>query len=333
MARKKKDRISISNPDAALVLFLHDRTCCICRNPGRALEIHHIDDDPSNNSPESLAVLCKLCHQETQISGGFSRKLDAAQVLLYKSDWLRIVQHRRSPPTQAAAQTDDDIAIRLRETAEIAELYKTNKAYLQLVILYDSIGSKSLRDKYANLAIKGASDQETLNIRRWQKRLDLVPSSIVERELDLYKHKKYWNMRAMIYRDLERSEEAVENYALTAIQSLREGNPFSAAFYLKQLFESSLVDSLFHRAFEKAERQGNLWWQVRALQELGDGDRLRSLLLKNDVEIEEGTDLTLKALLADAQGNSTRAREYRRQIAAESQGLKLCRIPTPRSSN
>jgi hypothetical protein len=71
----KKCRTEIPSEIAAQVLFESDRTCCVCRVPGRPIQIHHIDDDPSNSPADNLAVLCFDCHRDTQIRGGFDRKL------------------------------------------------------------------------------------------------------------------------------------------------------------------------------------------------------------------------------------------------------------------
>ncbi len=92
---EKKIREEIPKDLAAEVQFLSDRTCCVCRKPGRAIQIHHIDENPSNNVLENLAVLCLDCHQKTQVKGGFDRKLDAAQVKLYRDDWHTIIKQMR----------------------------------------------------------------------------------------------------------------------------------------------------------------------------------------------------------------------------------------------
>ena len=89
-----KKRVQIPKAVAAKVLFSSDRTCCVCRNSKR-VQIHHVDDDPSNNDFSNLAVLCFECHGDTQIKGGFDRKLDAEQVTLYRDDWYRIIAERR----------------------------------------------------------------------------------------------------------------------------------------------------------------------------------------------------------------------------------------------
>lgn len=54
----KKERIPILEQVAAEILFLSDRTCCVCTTKGNTIQIHHIDDDPSNNEPTNLCVLC-----------------------------------------------------------------------------------------------------------------------------------------------------------------------------------------------------------------------------------------------------------------------------------
>jgi hypothetical protein len=65
--------------------------------------LHHIDEDHANTVAENLAVLCLECHQKTQITGGFGRQLDAAQVIIFKADWLaRVVERRRVADELAA---------------------------------------------------------------------------------------------------------------------------------------------------------------------------------------------------------------------------------------
>ena len=82
MANKK--RIPIPKELAVRVLFLSDRTCCRCNTMGLSPQIHHIDEDPTNNKESNLAVLCFLCHNETTIKGGKGRLLDASQIILYR---------------------------------------------------------------------------------------------------------------------------------------------------------------------------------------------------------------------------------------------------------
>jgi len=90
-----KTRIEIPGEIAAQVQFNSDRTCCVCWVRGKPYQIHHIDEDPSNNDIDNLAVLCFDCHNETQLRGGFSRKLDAFQIVKYRTDWTKRVASKR----------------------------------------------------------------------------------------------------------------------------------------------------------------------------------------------------------------------------------------------
>lgn len=76
-------------------MFASDRTCCVCGVRGKAIQIHHIDENPSNNNFENLAVLCLECHNDTQLSGGFGRKLSATLVIKYRNEWLVRVENRK----------------------------------------------------------------------------------------------------------------------------------------------------------------------------------------------------------------------------------------------
>jgi hypothetical protein len=93
---QNKARVPIPQDLADELLVRSDRTCCKCRLSDRPVQIHHINDDPSDNRPNNLAVLCLLCHDQTQINGGFGRKLNAGQVTRYRDDWLALVEARRT---------------------------------------------------------------------------------------------------------------------------------------------------------------------------------------------------------------------------------------------
>ena len=80
---------------AAEVMFNSDRTCCVCREKETHIQIHHIDEDHSNNDINNLCVLCIDCHVQTQLKGGFVRTLDAATVKIYKNQWHETVSSKR----------------------------------------------------------------------------------------------------------------------------------------------------------------------------------------------------------------------------------------------
>jgi hypothetical protein len=94
----QKERNEIPAELAARVLFLSNRICCVCRKRRKPIQIHHLDEDPSNSREENLAVLCLECHHDTQIRGGFSRRLDALQIVLFRDQWYDIVEGNRRAP-------------------------------------------------------------------------------------------------------------------------------------------------------------------------------------------------------------------------------------------
>lgn len=98
-----KRRTLIPEDVAAELLFRHDNTCCVCNLKGKTVQIHHLDEDPSNHDPGNLAALCLEDHQLTMVSGGFGRKLNAEQIRKYRDDWIRRVQLRRDRSDELAA--------------------------------------------------------------------------------------------------------------------------------------------------------------------------------------------------------------------------------------
>ena len=98
-----KERTQIPIDIAARVLFEQDHTCCVCNVLGLPVQIHHINENPADHTPENLAVLCVVDHLRTQMKGGLSRHLKAAEVTIYRDNWIERVADRR--------QKADDIAV------------------------------------------------------------------------------------------------------------------------------------------------------------------------------------------------------------------------------
>ncbi|MCG9134051.1 HNH endonuclease, partial [Candidatus Poribacteria bacterium] len=88
-------KVRIPNDLAADVMFASDSTCCVCEERGKAVQIHHIDENPSNNVFENLSVLCLECHNKTQLKGGFDRKLNSDLIIKYRNQWINRVRSRR----------------------------------------------------------------------------------------------------------------------------------------------------------------------------------------------------------------------------------------------
>ena len=73
-------------PKVASSLLLANRhACCVCQKI--QVQIHHIDEDPSNNDPQNLAVLCLEHHDHASMQIGLSKKLRPDEVRKYKQQW------------------------------------------------------------------------------------------------------------------------------------------------------------------------------------------------------------------------------------------------------
>jgi hypothetical protein len=188
MARENH-RVEIPAEVAALVLFQSDRTCCVCRERGKPVQLHHIDENSANSIADNLAVLCFDCHHLTQIRGGFDRKLDAAQVKLYKESWNEAVAARR-----AAASGQNEIAA-------------PNQAQF---LRYLQIREESEEHRYsfeADFPLVGSAKPGT------DRETNLLIESFVSR--------KYQRFRAdAIARSREKAEQAVGGFSATAWDSL-----------------------------------------------------------------------------------------------------------------
>jgi hypothetical protein len=114
---------------------------------------------------------------------------------------------------------------------------------------------------------------------------------------------------------LNKHREAVTDYLQGILKALSEDRVFSAAYSLKELSESHLSEELFIIALKQARDDGDLWWQVRSLQELDWQSELDELLLEHEAEILNSNDLELKRLLAVAKGDHNAWLALEKEIA------------------
>ncbi|WP_148210163.1 HNH endonuclease signature motif containing protein [Candidatus Korobacter versatilis] len=303
----KKRRVAIPAGISAKVLFLSDRTCCVCRQSGKPVQIHHIDENPSNNAIENLAVLCFECHNLTMLIGGFAKKLDAEQIILYRADWARIVSFQRMVEEKRESefvQADDQIDY----VTSTAEALRENKAYELLAMHYNTYGGIDLRDKYIEKAIRsGTSAESELFLRSLQGRADLVPNEKVSEIISRQQRDKSYLSLGRTYAKINDWPNAVKHYCLGIAESIDGGNQFSAAYYLKELCDAGAVAKLFELELESRSKIGDLWWQVRCLEELGWNSELDALLVAKRSEIEASNDLLLLPKLYLALGERKRA--------------------------
>jgi hypothetical protein len=292
---------------AARVQFDADRTCCVCRVLGKPIQIHHIDENPNNHAISNLAVLCRDCHDLTMMRGTFNRRLDADVVTLYRDDWVALVAERRAEGRElgewhAGAAGGIDFA----NVVHKLEILKERKQYMFLAIEYERLGNVDLRDKYIDLALKnGVSDSGMLFLRSLQGHADRAPKDVVQRIIERQIKNEDWSQLARTYSDIGEYKNSIVNYCKTVIESLEDGNIFSAGYYLKELSEKKLFVPIFQQTYAQRDEEGDLWWALRSLQELEWWSEIRAFLLRNQKTIEkDGDGLLLKGTLC-------RYREYR----------------------
>jgi hypothetical protein len=141
----KKIRVPIPDDIAAEILFLSDRTCCVCNIRGKQVQIHHIDENPANNDIDNLSVLCFDCHDQTMTRGGFGRRLEENQILKYRTDWHSRVKSRKEKADEIASiqkvtGTTETVTVNYIDIEDFLQ-YKTNddpdllKDYLQKILI------------------------------------------------------------------------------------------------------------------------------------------------------------------------------------------------------
>ncbi len=99
-----KRRKAIPRRIADQLLYDADRTCCVCEDPHKRVQIHHLDGDSSNNELRNLAVLCLNHHDEATRGRGLGRDLSVGLIRHYQDAWLRKVSTRRGSVDSAATR-------------------------------------------------------------------------------------------------------------------------------------------------------------------------------------------------------------------------------------
>ena len=91
----KKRRLEIPRQLEAELLFRNDHSCCICRQRGKDVQIHHINGNPTNNNPANLGVVCLDCHSRVTGPRGLGKAYSTDEVRRYKRDWEYVVAESR----------------------------------------------------------------------------------------------------------------------------------------------------------------------------------------------------------------------------------------------
>jgi hypothetical protein len=251
------------------------------------------------------------------VSGGFRRKLDAEQVILYRNDWFVLVARERAAnPSRLPDTNPASDSIELELATSIAEIYREREEYELLALHYMEVGNNELRDKYIELAIdQGIEDEALIFFRAAQGQLDLVPKEVIGRRIKELEDANSFFSLGRLYRETGQYEAAVQATCEGAQFAIEEGNVFTAAFHLKEMIEEGTLQELFMIAMEQARKKKDLWWQYRALQELEWYAEGNEFLLKHRKEIEKAGEPHFLEVLAVALGDNDTYIELRKQEA------------------
>lgn len=291
---------------AAVVLFWSDRTCCVCRQRGRPVQVHHLDENSRNNAFANLAVLCVMCHGETHTFGGFARRLDAVQIRMFRDEWIARVGR-----ALVAAQEETETTISDEAKNRVAAQLLESGRFDLLARHFHLVRRTDLRDHYVERALRELplSPRERIELRMMQGRAKEIPGPELEAFFETVRDREGVLRLARWQNKLGRSEDAVVTYcglisALVAAKQL-----FAAAVCMKELAASEVHNAFLHAAHEESRRQEDLWMSVRCLQELNWHSELKRLLLRHREEIEAGDHLLLQFELFRLVGDHERMNE------------------------
>jgi len=82
-------RPAIPKANLIEVLYANRFTCCVCRNPKKAIIVHHINRwaNSKSHNVKNLSVLCETHHGKVHSKSELSRNLDAATLRGFKARW------------------------------------------------------------------------------------------------------------------------------------------------------------------------------------------------------------------------------------------------------
>ena len=103
-------RPNISQALADELMYRNRHTCCICHTPRKHVQIHHIDNDSSNNTFGNLAVLSLDCHSVVTGDEGLGLKYTPGEVARYKAQWEQHcdVLNREDESTESEGDEHDE---------------------------------------------------------------------------------------------------------------------------------------------------------------------------------------------------------------------------------
>ncbi len=141
----KKQRVKIPKEIEYEILYKAAHTCSVCREPRNGVQIHHIDNDPSNNSTDNLILLCNTCHDEAHTKRFLSKNLTPEKLSFFKKEWEYEIRKRASLAMLPNNNIDQAIWTFINHQ-RIGQIMKAQKVAFD-TYLFEMLNSKGIIDK------------------------------------------------------------------------------------------------------------------------------------------------------------------------------------------
>jgi formate-dependent nitrite reductase cytochrome c552 subunit len=86
-------RTAVPEELKAEILTRSNNRCCVCQTP--FVQLHHIDEDPSNNDIDNIAPLCPNCHTQAHSKSMLTTNLTATRVKVLRDRWYSYCEKRK----------------------------------------------------------------------------------------------------------------------------------------------------------------------------------------------------------------------------------------------
>ncbi|MGO5074286.1 hypothetical protein ACTQ4K_10135 [Clostridium sporogenes] len=103
----KKKRLNISQKQRKRLLEKNANVCCVCKKRGIGVNLHHLDEDPSNNNDDNIAVLCVKehdCHHRPNTYPALEHlDLSTEELKNKKKSWESFVSEAKDEKSNSCA--------------------------------------------------------------------------------------------------------------------------------------------------------------------------------------------------------------------------------------
>lgn len=161
----KKVRQVIPRALEATLLYKSAKACCVCRTPGLPIQIHHIDQNPSNNIEINLVVLCANCHDDAHTKRNLSKNLTPSRLLQFKKRWEADVLSRSSRA--------------MLPSSNLSQAMWTFVNHQKIIPVMNSYGVKFDTEKLKLLISMGVVDKTGIPIFRLPKKSPRYPGELL----------------------------------------------------------------------------------------------------------------------------------------------------------